>query len=84
VGSRCTEYERNFQETVLLMSELQEKFQDTTISEDTEKKFQTKVKMRFYIEYQYAESFQFFSLFKKQGGLNDGLGIERCVEVSAI
>lgn len=40
-------------------------------------------KLRFYIEYEYSESFQFFSLFKRSGRQED-LGIERCAEVSAI
>jgi hypothetical protein len=71
IGSRCTDYDKNFQETVTLVSEMQEKMS----SDD--------IKLRFYLEYEYSESFQFFSLFKRSGGQHD-LGIERCAEVSAI
>lgn len=38
-----------------------------------------KAKVRFYIEYQYNESFQFFSLFRRQD-----LEIERVNEIAAI
>jgi hypothetical protein len=86
------------------MSELQEKFRDEYVNSlstqkeeglnDTDhkqKEADSTVKIRYYIEYEYAESFQFFSLFKKLGSSSSGarqnelgLGIERCVEVSAI
>lgn len=56
------------------MSEVQEKLRAATGME---------AKIRYYIEYEYAESFQFFSLFKRSGTRQD-LGIERCVEISAI
>jgi hypothetical protein len=71
VGSRCADYERNFQETISLISEMTEKMQRKVI------------KVRYYVEFEYAESLQFFELFKRAGNRHD-LAIERCAEVSAI
>lgn len=70
VGSRCSEYERNFQETFALVSEAAEKLKK-------------RVGLRFHIEFEYAETLQFFELFKRSG-LRQDLGIERCTELSAI
>lgn len=39
------------------------------------------MRIRYYIEYQYSESFQFFTLFKRSGA---HMHIERCVELSAL
>jgi hypothetical protein len=70
VGSRCSEYERNFQETFALVSEAADKMKK-------------RVSLRFHIEFEYAETLQFFELFKRSGMRQD-LGIERCTELSAI
>ena len=43
VGSRCLEYDRNFQESVALVSEMQDRLEEA--------------KVRFYVEYEYSESF---------------------------
>ena len=71
VGSRCPEYERNFQETFGLVSEAADKLKSANVC------------LRFYIEFEYAETLQFFELFKRSGQRHD-LGIERCTELSAI
>jgi len=65
VGSRCEDYEKNYQDTVLFVNDIQKTIPCA--------------KTRFFIEFQYTESFEFFSLFKRQD-----LGIERANEISAI
>ncbi len=70
VGSRCSEYERNFQETFALVSEAADKMKG-------------RISLRFFVEFEYAETLQFFELFKRSG-LRHDLGIERCTELSAI
>ncbi|CDW90641.1 UNKNOWN [Stylonychia lemnae] len=65
VGSRSQDYQVKFQETVQMLQELEEEVPQT--------------KIRYYIEFQYSESFQFFALFKRQD-----LNIERTTELSAI
>ena len=47
VGSRSTEYDRNFQETVAVINEMQEKMKSDKVV----------TKVRYYVEYEYAESF---------------------------
>jgi hypothetical protein len=61
VGSRSTEYERHFQETYTLLTEVQTKI----------KTGGGPLKLRFYIEFEYAETLAFLELFKRSGSLQD-------------
>lgn len=64
---------------------MEQKFKEPAVQQEEESEpLVSTIRLRYYVEYQYAESFQFFALFKKLGGLSEGLGIERCAEVSAI
>ena len=67
VGSRCTEYDRNFQETVNLIGEIQEHLGEQGKTS----------KVRYLVEFHYTESLSFFELFKRNGARSD-LAIERC------
>ena len=51
VGSRSADYEKTFKETIMLVSEIEENVAGS--------------RLRFYVEFQYSESFEFFSLFTR-------------------